>query len=31
MNHTRYRFVKYTTTVCGLFVAPKAETVTRPE
>jgi hypothetical protein len=29
--NTRYRFVKYTTTVCGLFVAPVADTVTRPE
>ena len=29
--NTRYRFVKYTTTVCGVFVPPVAETVTRPE
>jgi hypothetical protein len=26
----RYRLVKYTTTVCGLFVAPVAQTVIRP-
>jgi len=31
MNPPGYRMVKYTTTDCGLFVAPVARTVIEPK